>query len=120
MRVHFVHRHVLDTVVMLERKLPPPTVRQVQHAGPPEGAEWASPGDRAVCERSGEEETAAGRDGDEGEVGAGFQSIWGTNRVGVRIQIPGEDPDGIRRRLAGSGQKPQEGEEKLGTAFQGA
>ena len=48
------------------RKLPPPTVRQVRHAGPPEGAEWAPPGDRAVCERGGEKETAAGWDGNEG------------------------------------------------------
>ena len=32
------------------RKLPPPTVRPVQHAGPPEGAKWEPPGDRAVCE----------------------------------------------------------------------
>ena len=30
------------------RKFPPPTVRQVQHAGPLEGAERAAPGDRAV------------------------------------------------------------------------
>ena len=31
------------------RKLPPTTVRQVRHAGPLEGDELASPGDRAVC-----------------------------------------------------------------------
>ena len=30
------------------RKLPPPTVSQVLHAGPQEGAQWAPPGDRAV------------------------------------------------------------------------
>ena len=54
------------------RKLPPPTVRQVQHAGTTEGAEWASPRDRTVYERSGEEDTADGRDGDEGALGAGF------------------------------------------------
>ena len=30
------------------RKLPPPTVHQVRHAGPPEGAKWASPRDRSV------------------------------------------------------------------------
>ena len=32
-----------------ERKLPPPTVHLVQHAGPPAGVDRASPGDRAVC-----------------------------------------------------------------------
>ena len=42
------------------RKLLPPTVPRVLHAGPPEGAELAPPGDRAVCERGGEKETAAG------------------------------------------------------------
>ena len=39
-------RHRGDAV---GRKLPPPTVRQVQHAGTPEGAEWSSPRDHAVC-----------------------------------------------------------------------
>ena len=34
------------------RKLPPPTVHQVQHAGPLEGAEWAPPGNFAVCEKA--------------------------------------------------------------------
>ena len=34
------------------RKLPPPTVCQVRHAGSQEGAQWAPPGDRAVCKRS--------------------------------------------------------------------
>ena len=42
------------------RKIHPPTMRQVRHAGPPEGAEWAPPGDCAVCERGREKETAAG------------------------------------------------------------
>ena len=45
------------------RKLPPPRVRQVRHAGPLEGAERVSPGDRVVPQGSGEEETAAGREG---------------------------------------------------------
>ena len=53
------------------KKLPPPTVRQVRYAGPPEGAERTAPGDRAVPQGSGEEETAAGREGDEGELRAG-------------------------------------------------
>ena len=53
------------------RKLPPPPVRQALHGGPPEGADWAAPGDRAVSQESREEETAAGRGRDEGELGAG-------------------------------------------------
>ena len=44
----------------------------------------------------------------------------GTNRVGVRIQIPGENPDGDGLRLAGGGRKLQEGKEKLGTSVHGA
>ena len=42
------------------RKFPPPTVHQVRHTGPPEGSEWAPPGDRTVCESGREKETAAG------------------------------------------------------------
>ena len=35
MRVHFLHRHVLDTMVILEEgKILPPTVLPMQHAGP--------------------------------------------------------------------------------------
>ena len=102
------------------RNIPPPTVRQVRYEGPPEGAKWASPGDRAVYERSGEEETAAGRYGDKRELVAGFRSIWITHRFGVGDQIPGEDTDGNIRRLAGGGWKPPEGKTKLGTAGQGA
>ena len=63
---------------------------------------------------------ADGRDIYEGELGSGFQSIRGTHRVGVVIQIPGEDPDGNIQQLAGGGQKPQEGKAKLGTAVQGS
>ena len=47
-------------------KLPPPTVRLVQHAGPPEGAERAAPGYRTVPQGGGTEETAAGLGGDRG------------------------------------------------------
>ena len=53
------------------RKLPPPTVRLVRHAVPPEGAEQEAPGDRTVTQGNKKEETKAGRDGDEGELGAG-------------------------------------------------
>ena len=42
------------------RKLPPPTVSQVGHAGTQEGAKWAPLGYRAVCKRGREEAMAAG------------------------------------------------------------
>ena len=49
MRVHFVHRHVHNIVVMLEEgNLPPPTVSPVRPTGTQEGAQWAPPGDLAV------------------------------------------------------------------------
>ena len=49
MRVHFVHRHVHDTVVMLEEgNLPPPTWSPVRPTGPQEGAQWEPTGDLAV------------------------------------------------------------------------
>ena len=63
-----------------------------------------------MCKRGGEKETAAGRDGDEGELGAGFRSLRGTHRVGDGVQIPREDFDGNRRRLAGGGREYREGE----------
>ena len=53
------------------RKLPPPTVHPVRHAGPPEGAEQEVPGDHAVPQGSGKEYMATGRDIDKGELGAG-------------------------------------------------
>ena len=102
------------------RKLPPPTVRQVQHAGPLEGDEWAPRGDRAVCKRGGEKETTARRDGDKGELRAGFRIIRSIHLVGVGVQIHWEDLDGNRLQLAGGGQESQEGKAKLGTSGQGA
>ena len=73
-----------------------------------------------LCAKGGvEKEKAAGRDGDEGELRADFQSIWSSHQVGVRVQIPGEDLDSDRRRLAGGGQESQEGNAKLGKAGQG-
>ena len=95
-------------------------VRQVRHAGPLEGAEQASPRDRAVPQGSREEETAAGRERDEVELGVGVRSVRGANQKRIVIQIPGENPDGDGRRLAGGGWKPWESEENLGASVQGA
>ena len=102
------------------RNPPLPTVLQVRHEGPQEGAERAAPGDRAVPQGGGEEETAAEREGDKAELGAGVRSVRGANQKRIGIQIPGENPDGDGRRLAGSGWKPRESKEKLGASVQGA
>ena len=88
------------------RKLSPPTVRQVRHIGPLEGAERAAPGESTVPQGSGKEETAAGREGDEGEIGVGVRSVRGTNQNRIGIKIPGENRDGDGRQLAGGGWKP--------------
>ena len=57
-------RHGGDSV---GRKLPPPTVRPVRHAGLPEGAEQTAPRYRTVPQGGGTEEMAAGRGRDAGE-----------------------------------------------------
>ena len=68
LRAQACPRHYGDTG---GRKVSPPTVRPVRHAVPPEGAERAAPGDHPVPQGSGKEDTTAGIDGDEGELGAG-------------------------------------------------
>ena len=53
------------------RRPPPPTVRPMKHAGPPEGLEQAAPGHSKILKGGGVEETTAGGGGDAGEFGAG-------------------------------------------------
>ena len=78
MRVHFLHQHVLNTVVILEEvNLPSPPVRPMQHAVSPAGPGRQAPGHGPVCqgsgaERSGAEEAGARGVGDKGEIGAGL------------------------------------------------
>ena len=69
-----------------------------------------------MCKRGGEEETAAGLDGNEGEIGAGVQGIRATNVGGDGVQVPRANIDGDGRRLAGGGWEYPEGAENLGTA----
>ena len=68
MGAHFLHRHVLDTVVILEEVTPPPpsTVHPMRHAVPPAGPEKQAYCHRPVCQGSGAEEAAACGDGDKG------------------------------------------------------
>ena len=60
-------------------KSPPPTVRPMQHAGPPVGPERQASVHGPMCQGSGEKEAAAHRGGDEGELGAGLRGIKGTD-----------------------------------------
>ena len=60
-------------------KLPPPTVRPMQPAGPPVGPERQASVQGPLCQGSGEKEAAAHRGGDEGELGAGLRGIKGTD-----------------------------------------
>ena len=55
-----------------ERKLPPPMVRLMQHAGPPVGPERQAHGHDTVCQGGEAEEATACKGGDEGEFGAGL------------------------------------------------
>ena len=52
--------------------LPPPTVRPMQHAGPPADPERQAPSHGTVCQGGGAEETTACGGGNEGEFGAGL------------------------------------------------
>ena len=70
MRMQFLHRHVYDTVVILEEGKPPtPMVTSVQHAGSMAVSEQAAPVYSAVQEGSGAEAMELG--GREGR-GSGF------------------------------------------------
>ena len=69
MRVNFVHRHVHDTVVILEEgNLPLPRFPPVQPPGIQEGAQWAPPGDQPVQDGDGAETETTGGGGDEGHT----------------------------------------------------
>ena len=68
-----LHRHVLDTVVILEEgNIPPPMVPPMQHAGPLEYTERKSPCHRTVRHGSRVEEAAVSGGGIEGEHGEGL------------------------------------------------
>ena len=59
-RVHFLHRHLLDTVVILEEgPPPPPTVHLMRHDGPLVGTYCQEPYHSSVCQGNRAEEAAA-------------------------------------------------------------
>ena len=89
MRVHFLHRHVHDTVVMLEEgNLLLSRCPRCDLQVPQEGAQWAPPGDLAVSEGGGAEAETAGRDGDVGKSRSGVPRLWETDGGGVGDPLP--------------------------------
>ena len=71
--IHFLNRHVLDTVVILEEgNFPTTMVRPRRHTGPPEVPEQQAPYHSPVCQGGGAEEVAYSGGGDNGELGAGL------------------------------------------------
>ena len=79
------------------RKLPPPTVHLMRHAGSQEGLERTAPGHSTLCMGFGAEETTACRGGGEVEFRAGLRGLRGSYKECVGISIPGEVVDGGRR-----------------------
>ena len=81
MRVHFLHRHVLDTMVILkEVTSPPPTVTPMRHSGPLAYTERKAPCHRTVRHASGAKEAVAsggGAEGDNREVLIGIRGAAG-------------------------------------------
>ena len=78
MWVHFLHRHVIETVVILEDRTPPPhTVHSMQHPGTLAGPERQTPCHSPVRQWIGAEETAACGGRDEGDLGEGLLGIRG-------------------------------------------
>ena len=93
MRVHFVHRHVQDTVVMLEEgNLPHPRSPRCDMQVPRKALNGSHLG-TAQCAK-GAEAKAAGRDEDEEELGAGTPRIWTTNGGGFGVSVPRAASDG--------------------------
>ena len=91
MRVHFVHRHIHDIVVILEEgNLPPTTVPPVRPPGLQEGAQWAPPGEKPVQNgrRTQNLETCGGGGG--GSDREGFQSLREEVRLGKGVPLPRE------------------------------
>ena len=94
MRVHFVHRHVQDTVVMLEEvNLLHPRCHRCDMQVPRKALNGRHLG-TAQCAKGAE---AAGRDGDEGELGAGVPRLQKTNGGGFGVPVPQAASDGNGR-----------------------
>ena len=76
MRVHFLHQHVRDTVIILEEgNLPHPWCPLARHTGALEGPEWAARHHCSVCQGAGAEEAEFVRIGYEGERREGILGL---------------------------------------------
>ena len=94
MRVHFLQRHVLDTVVILEEgNTPPPTVPPMRHAGTLAYIERKEPCHCTVRQGGGAEYKAVSGGIIEGELGEGLSGLWRTfgKCDGVQVYSKGDD-----------------------------
>ena len=94
MQVHFLHRHVLDTVVILEEvNTPPPMVPPMRHAGTLACVERKEPRHCTVRQGGGAEDKAVSGGGIEEELGEGLSGLWRTfgKCDGVQVYIKGDD-----------------------------
>ena len=104
MRVHFVHRHVHDTVVLLEEgDLPLPWCPPVRPAGLQEGDQWAPPGDQTMQNGSEKKTTETYGGGGRGSDGEGVPRLREEDAIGDGVLISWEITDKHGRRLASGG-----------------
>ena len=77
MGVHFLHRHVLDNVFILEEgNLPQPWCPRCDMLVPWSALNQRHPATAQCARGSGEKEAAASGGGSEGEFGEGLRGIW--------------------------------------------
>ena len=109
MRVHFFHRLVWDTVIILEEVNLPP----IQYSGALAYTEWEAPRHRLVRQGGGEEAQTSGGGRAAGKFGEGLSGLWGTPRDNHFVQVPGKGYYVGGRQLAGSGGQLKKGSEEL-------
>ena len=113
-RVHFLHQHVRDTIVILEEVNPPPnTVPPVQYSGAMMVLEWIPQDNSAVQERVREKTMAIGGGGGKGGDLNGVQRLQDLPQDGPVLQITGQIGIGSVLLLTGGGPKPGKGADGL-------
>ena len=89
MRVHFVHRHVQDTVEMLEEgDLPLPRCPRCNLQFPRKALNGPHLGILQCKKGGGAETETAGRVGDAVKIRAGVPCLWETDGGGVGVPLP--------------------------------
>ena len=96
MQVHFLHRHVLDTVVILEEGNPPTHGAPNATCWSPTGTERQAPCHRSVRQGSGAEEAAASRGGAEVDLVEVLRGIQGAAGECNGLSLPGTGVDSGR------------------------